>query len=100
MNYKFGELFEFRISIKSDENTNRVGPTHLFEITSCFPVFPMFWNVSSGLKSDFTAQMVWCGIAQRFAVKHANPRFDESLFFPGTYRYAKMSIAKINKRKI
>jgi len=65
MNYKFGELFEFRISIKSYENTNKVGPTHLFQVASpCYPVFPTFWNVASALESDFTAQMVWCGTVQ------------------------------------
>jgi len=31
MNYKFGELFDFRISIKSYENTNKVGPTQYFK---------------------------------------------------------------------
>jgi len=30
MNYKFRELLEFRISMKSYENANKVGPTHLF----------------------------------------------------------------------
>jgi len=78
MNYSFGELFEIRISIKSCENTNKVGPTHLFQLASCFPVFPTFWNVASALESDFTAQMVGCGTAQlRFAVKHASLPFDE-----------------------
>jgi len=60
MNYKFRELLEFRISIKSFENTNKVGPTHLFQIASpCFLPFPTFWNVASVPESDFTAQMIW-----------------------------------------
>jgi len=41
MNYKFCELLQFRISIKSYENTNKVGPTHLFQIASCL-VFLLF----------------------------------------------------------
>jgi len=50
MNYEFGELFEFRISIKSYENTSKVGPSRLFQIASlCFPVFQTFWNVASAL---------------------------------------------------
>jgi len=83
MNYKFRELLKFRISMKSYENTNKVGPTHLFQIASpCFPVFPTFCNVASALESDFTAQMVWYGTAQlRLAVKHASLLFDGSLFF-------------------
>jgi len=28
--------------MKSYENTNKVGPTHLFQIASCFLGFPMF----------------------------------------------------------
>jgi len=60
MNYEFRELFEFRISIKSSENTHKVGPTHLFQIASpCFPAFPTFRNVASVQESDFTAQMIW-----------------------------------------
>jgi len=31
----------------------------LIEIASCFPVFPMFWNVASARKGDFTLEMVW-----------------------------------------
>jgi len=65
MNYKFRELLEFRISIPSYKNTNKVGPTHLFQIASCFLAFPTFWNVASARESDFTAQMIWryCAIA-------------------------------------
>jgi len=59
MNYKFRELLEVKISIKSYENTNKVGSTHLFQVASCFPAFPMFWNVASVRESDFTAQMIW-----------------------------------------
>jgi len=60
MNYKFGELLEIRISVKSHENTNKVGPTHLFQTASpCFPTFPTFWNVASAPESAFPAQMVW-----------------------------------------
>ena len=97
MNYEFGELFEFLISIKVCENTNKVGLTHLFQAASpCFPVFPTFWNVASALESDFTAQMVWCGTAQlHFAVKHASLLFDDSLYFPDICCSAKMSIAKV-----
>jgi len=59
MNYKFIELLEFRISMKSYENT-KVGPTYLFQIAShCFLAFPTFWNVASVRESDFTAQMIW-----------------------------------------
>ena len=65
MNYKLRELLEFRISIKSCENSNKVGPIHLFQIASCFLVFPTFWNVASVLESDFTTQMIWwyCAVA-------------------------------------
>jgi len=66
MNYKFRELFHFRISIKSYENTNKVGPTHLFQTASpCFLAFPTFLNVASVRESDFTAQMIWwyCAVA-------------------------------------
>jgi len=66
MNYKFHELLEFRISIKSYKNANKVGPTHLFRIASpCFLAFPTFWNVASVRKSNFTAQMIWryCTVA-------------------------------------
>jgi len=65
MNYKFCELLQFRISIKSYENTNKVGPTHLFQIASCFLAFPTFRNVASVRESDFTAQMIWwyCAVA-------------------------------------
>jgi len=60
MNYKFRELFQFSISIKSYENTNKVGPTYLFQIASpCFLAFPTFRNVASVRESDFTAQMSW-----------------------------------------
>jgi len=65
MNYKFRELLEFRISIKSYENTNKVGPTHLFQIASCFLAFPTFRNVASVRELDFTAQITWwyCALA-------------------------------------
>jgi len=60
MNYKLRELLEFRISIKSYEYTNKVRPTHLFQIASpCFLAFPSFWNVASVRESDFTEQMIW-----------------------------------------
>jgi len=60
MNYKFGELLEFRISIKSCENAKKAGPTHLVQIASpWFPAFPTFWNVASARESDLNAQMVW-----------------------------------------
>jgi len=60
MNYKYRELLEFRISIKSYENMNKVGPTHLFQIASlCFLAFPTFSNASSVRESDLTAQMIW-----------------------------------------
>jgi len=65
MNHKFRELLEFRISIKSYENTNKAGPTHFFQIASCFLAFPKFWNVASVRESDFTALMIWwyCAVA-------------------------------------
>jgi len=66
MNYKFRELLGFGISIKSYENTNKVGPTHLFQIASpCFLAFPTFWNVASVGESDFTTQIIWryCEVA-------------------------------------
>ena len=60
MNNKFREVLEFRISIKSYENMNKVGPTYLFQIASpCFLVFPTFWNVPSVRESACTAQMIW-----------------------------------------
>jgi len=65
MNYKFGELLEFRVSVKSCENANKAGPTHLLQIASCFSAFPKFWNAASARESDLTAQMVWwyCAVA-------------------------------------
>ena len=66
MHYKFRVLLEFTISIKSYENTNKVGPTHLFQIASpCFLAFPTFWNVAIVRESDFTVQMIWwyCAVA-------------------------------------
>jgi len=66
MNYKFRELLEIRISMKSYENTNKVGPTPLCQIaSSCFLAFPTFWNVANVRASDFTAQMIWwyCAVA-------------------------------------
>jgi len=59
MNHKFRELLESAISIKSYENMNKVGPTRLFQIASCFLALPTFWNVASVRESDFTAQMIW-----------------------------------------
>jgi len=59
MIYKFRELLESRIRIKSYENTNKVEPTHLFQIACCFLAFPTFWNGASVRESDFTAQMIW-----------------------------------------
>jgi len=55
MNYKFGELLEFRVSVKSCENANKAGPTHLLQIASCFSAFPKFWNAASARESDLTA---------------------------------------------
>jgi len=52
-------FFKSAISIKSYEYMNKVGPTHLFQIPSCFLAFPTFWNVASVRESDFTAQMIW-----------------------------------------
>ena len=52
--------------MKSYENTNKVGPTHLFQIASpCLLAFPTFWNVASARESDFTTQMTWwyCAVA-------------------------------------
>jgi len=67
MNYKFRELLELRISIKSYENTNKVGPTQSFQIAyPRFLAFPTFWNVANVPASDFTAQMIWW----YFAVAH------------------------------
>jgi len=40
-------------------NANKVGPTHLFQIASCFLAFPTFWNVASVRESESTAQMIW-----------------------------------------
>jgi len=66
MTYKFRELLEFRISINSYENTNKVGPTHSFQIaSSCFLAFPTFWNVASVQESNFTSQMIWWYCAVR-----------------------------------
>jgi len=65
MNYKFRELLEFKISIKSYENTSKAGPTHLFQIAfPCFLAVATFRNVASVRESDFTAQMIWCVTAQ------------------------------------
>jgi len=66
MNYKFRESLELWISMKSYENTNKVGPTHLFQIASlCFLALPALWSVPSVPEPNFTAQMIWgyCAVA-------------------------------------
>jgi len=60
-------LLQVRISRKTYENTNKVGPTHLFQRAfPCLLVFPTFWNVARVRESDFTSQMIWW----YFAVEH------------------------------
>jgi len=97
MNYKFGELFGFRISIKSYENMNKVGPTHLFQVASCFPVFPTFCNVASALESDFTAQMVWCGsLLRSCALRWDMPAyFLTNHYFSQTYCSARYRLPRL-----
>jgi len=46
--------------MKCYENTNKVGPTHLFQTAyPCFLAFLTFQNVASVRESDFTAQLIW-----------------------------------------
>jgi len=52
--------------MKSYENTNKIGPTHSFQIASpCFLAFPTFWNDVCEREPDFTAQMIrrYCAVA-------------------------------------
>jgi len=63
MNYKCGEPVEVKISMKSCENANKAGLTHLLQIAPpCFPAFPPCWNVESARESDDLVVLRSCAL--------------------------------------